>query len=756
MKIIRTDVIVVGIASIVFLLAYFMNRTPRTEDWVTIDYSNLVDGSLLTHSGETVAQVVKKVPDYSEDTKGIVQPYLEPFSILCNDVLRYRNGPDTLPLVNILVHYPTGSRQPAWASIAREGRFQVYYNHQRIRLFLQGPTPEVALDAYKSVVRHAVIDIKERYRETLEEVEVYAFENDYATMELTLNTIPKTYAIGDFDVAPDGKPVDLASIEDFLSKGVILEAMEVDAESDLYMYGRKAKGQTIASEPVSLSDIAVVYRSVFHYGYNAPYISLDKHEDNRFAKVNFGGLLQDTRVGHVVLEADKLFKTLSTGLDPNYHQTSRTISRRHISGFLTEDERSLLKQQRTGRSQIRYWFYPDSIGTVTDGSIGAVETKQFLADVERMGDKVSVKAATRNTISHLNNNFDMYADANRTYAELNTVGRIMGLMNWLYAMDFKGRVSLDDFLSVVLPPFRTPAKTKKMLASTAICYPENQPPNASTVHQGTRVFYLSGLLDDRSASTTDEEFLEAASKTVANRADIEPPEYRKLKNLAAEYNQRIEANKAKIDSLEESVEKQKYSLDQHNQNSVDRYNLTVEKYNEAAAAQKSYVNTHNNVIEKLNGLSIQFRQRTSIGGGIGMNPKQFKKVAWNSNSFKIRKIRSIKSALRSDGKESISSNWIRNSLNQSTVHSNTLPQVKWSLSKNTNGKVSYSYSTTSGDHTNVTISTEGNSWKSEFKVNESVDMMRCSPSEGTFTIAHSVTGRATATERSSKHFVFDR
>lgn len=752
----RAGIFVVAIIFLGLLLLFLMNQRPKTENWVTMDYANLVDGSILTHSGETVAQVVKKIPDYSEEIKGLVQPYLEPFSILCNDVLRFLNGPDTLPLVNILVHYPIGSRQPAWAAIAREGRFQVYYNNQRIRLFLQGQTPEGALDNYQSVIRHAVIDIKERFGKTLREVEVYVFRNDYAMMELSLNTIPKTYPIGDFDIAPDGKPVDLTSLEDFLSKGVIIEAMEVDADNELYAYGRTSKSQTIAGQAVSLSDIAVVYRSIFHYGYNAPYISLDKNEDNRFAKVNFGGLLQNTRIGHVVLEADKLFKTLSTGLDPNDHHYSSTITQRNIFGFLTEDERSFLEQQATGHSQIRYWFYPDSIGTVTDGSIGAVETNQFLADVERMDVKVGVTTATRNTISHLNNNFDKYANANLIYDELNTVGRIMGLMNWLYAMDFKGRVSVDDFLSVMLPPFETQATTKKMLTVSAIYYSENEPPNISTVHQNTKVFYLSNLLDNKPDSTSDEEFLKIAEKTLANQADLEPPEYRRLKNLATEYKQRIVSNEAIIITLEEDVNRQKYSLDQYNQDSVDRHNQAVDRYNKAVSNHKLYVDKYNNIIERLNGLSVQTRHIASIGGGIGMNPRQFKKVAWNSNSPRIQEIHSIKSALHSVGKESVSSNWIRNTITHSTIRANDLPLVEWSLSNNKNGNVTYSYTSPGGDYMNVTVSTEDSNWEAESKVNESVDVIRCSPTGGTFTVAHSAIGNATATEKSTKHFVFSR
>ncbi|MFH1006171.1 MAG: hypothetical protein V1800_01550, partial [Candidatus Latescibacterota bacterium] len=276
-------ILVVLLAAALFYL--LLSGRPLTENWVTIDYGGLVERTILTHSGETVAEVFPKIPDYTHDIKGLVQPYLEPFSLLCHDVLLYTNGPDTLSLINMLAHYPIGSRQPAWASISREGHFQIYYNPKMIRVFLKGASPEEAIEEYIGEVRHAIIDVKERHATTLDKIEVYAFNNDYTELQISLNTIPKVYQIADFDVSPRGRPIDLTSIDEFLSQAVILEAMEVDENNDLYLYGRKEKAQTIAGQPLSLSDIAVVYRSVFHYGYNTPYISLDKNEDNRFAKV---------------------------------------------------------------------------------------------------------------------------------------------------------------------------------------------------------------------------------------------------------------------------------------------------------------------------------------------------------------------------------------------------------------------------------------------------------------------------------------
>jgi hypothetical protein len=374
----------------------------KPNNWVTISYGNLIDKSMLTHSGESIGNVIQKIPTYTDDLKGLVQQYLELYSILCHDVVLYNIEPDTPPIVNILAHYPIGSEQPAWVDLFREGHFQLYYNPQLIRIFLKGDNPEISFEKYQSVIRHPIQDLINSEHLSIKNIEVYVFNNDYAKTEIRVNTTPATSTIDDLDLSPKHQLIDLGSIEEFLKHGVALEAVEVDERNDIFFYGKKTSDQTIAGKLVSLSDIAVIYRAIFHYGYNAPYISLDTHEDNRYAKVNFGGHLENTRVGHVVLKADKLFKTLSTGIDPNTHEFVKSKITKHVPAFLTENERRFLEDANEGNIQIRYWFYPDEIGTVTNGSIGVVQKYQFLADAERMDVEVQLDRETRKTIDHLN------------------------------------------------------------------------------------------------------------------------------------------------------------------------------------------------------------------------------------------------------------------------------------------------------------------------------------------------------------------
>ncbi len=712
------------------------SQSAALSNWITISYADLVDGSILTHNGESVSEVVRKIPDYDDQLKGLVQPYLEPYSLLCHDVLLSTIEPDTLPLVNIISYYPTRSEQPAWASLFREGHFQLYCNSNLIRLFLKGSDPLQSFDKYHSIVRLAIQDVINRHRNSIKKLGVFVFNNDYGNMELRLNTAPMVYAVKDIDLSAKRKPVDLAGIENFLNEGVILEAVEVDGNNDLYFYGRKASGQTLARYPISLSDIAVVYRSVFHYGFNAPYISLDKHEDNRFAKVNFGGHLENTHVGHVVLEADKLFKTLGTGIDPNTHEIVKSRIAGFIPGFLTEDERSLLEDQTEGHSQIRYWFYPNSIGTVTDGSIGVVLTHQFLADVERMDVKVSVSNATRKTIDHLNRQFNDYEDAENTYKELSTVGRIMALVNWLKGMNVDERIELDDFLSVPLPAFTTPQRTRKMLAVSAIAYPKDSPPTAGNVRTDSRVFYLSQLLDRYSANTSDERFMEIASHSVSDISNLASPRVKSLNSKIETYEPLIKANETTSASLEKEIEFRKYILDRSKEYDVDSYNALIDRYNNLIATQKSYINVYNSAVEELKDIAVKTRHITSIGGGIDLSPKEFKLISRDVTSPLIRELSGIRSIIKNAGEVARSGDWVRSNKINGVRRVNVLPTIVWTSSRTSNGRIRYTYRSNSGDIASTSFLPDRKEWESNISVNGSRDIVKLSKGTNLLYVNH--------------------
>ena len=767
----------IGVSLILIVaLIWFINNSKsgdsiishfKSDNWVTISYSDLVDKSILTHSGETVGEVIKKIPNYTDDIKGLVQPYLEPYSILCHNVLLATTKPDTLPLINIINHYPIGSEQPVWVALFREGHYQLYYNSHLIRVFIKGSNPETSYQRQYSVIRHPIRDVINSNDINIKNIEIYVFNNNYSTNEIKLNTIPFVINKNDLSISPYNKPdlpskrkpINLVGIKDFLEQDVIFEAIEIDSQNDMYLYGRKAdKKQTLSGNQLSLSDFAIIYRSIFHYGFNSPYISLDNHKDNRYAKVNFGGHLENTYAGNVVLEADKLFKTLSTGLDPNSHKLIRSNITKKVPDFLTEDERNLLENFGEKHMQIRYWFYPDSIVTVTDGSIGAVQKYQFFADIERMDAKFSVGNAVRKTIDHLNKNYSQYEKACYTFKELSTVGRFMALINWLKGMNMNDRIELDDLLSVMIPSFTTPVKTKKMLAVTAIAYPNRTILSNRDVRSYSKVFSISHLLDTYNSSTSDKRFLEVAGNFFSNIdiSDLAPPIYNKTISEKNYYDNLIKSNESKINYFKTEIKIDETKLDRYNSVEVNQFNNLVDKYNNLLKKQESYINNFNSKINKLNNLNIVSNCITSIGGGIDLHPTEFKIISNNPNSPKLQQIRSIKNKIKTIGKISNYKNWIRSNSGNGGSIINEISLNSFDFSKLKNENTEYKYNSMSGDFTSVTTKPNSENWQSKVSVNGSTDYSKYSKETNQLQIVSSnFIGNCNAVISSNgKHFVF--
>ena len=210
------------------------------------------------------------------------------------------------------------------------------------------------------------------------------------------------------------------------------------------------------------SDLAVAYRAVFHAGDNEAFISLDPHSDPTKVTVNFGGYLENTRIGSVVLEADKRFKTITSGLDPNKFNDLRQYTRQYVPSFLTVAEQDLTDSSHLSYGKwigTRFWFYPDSIGIESDLNYqyAMITNPIFMADAERSRDdfaspeefqkkkNTTLSPSIRRNIDHLNQNYLQYAQAFNELKELTTVARLMGICSWLYKASPHGLISMRFF-----------------------------------------------------------------------------------------------------------------------------------------------------------------------------------------------------------------------------------------------------------------------------------------------------------------------
>ena len=655
---------IVGLSALVIYVGFAGNQNSGTgksglfspghkRQEVKVEYGNLVDKSILTHSGETVGSMLNELSKQgmNEVYASNLQPYLEPFSFICNEIVTsIKQDSDDMPYLNIIAEYSPGSKQPAWAALLRGGQYQVFSNRNRIRMFLPGYGPTTLLDEYHDVLRHPVAKIMNEMSVENIEVEVYAFQNDYRSQTIKLDVNPFITELSSDWVAARNPALPIESLEKFFKQKVTLEAAEVDTHGNLYLYGIPRKDyETVARSNQSLSDFAVVYRSINHSGKNPPYISLDNHEDNRYAKVNFGGYLEDTGVGSVVLEADKLFKAISTGLDPNTRKPIHWKIREEVPGFLTEDERSLSQDRNQGRMQIRYWFYPDKIRTETDGNIGVVENPRFLADAERMDTEVSLGTAQRDTIDHLNQNFDHYSRALLAFKELDTVGRMMAIVNWLNESGFSSKFDLASLLSVELPEYSTPRRTQKMLAITATATIQQ---GGRNVEGNTKVYSLDKLLTNLSSKIDDEVYLDAAGEWFDQQDgnDLLPASTRKLVKRLDQSESEVDRLDRELTVLQDRLEIAERKLNEYNEYEVRQYNNMVDEFNALRERHRLAVTSYNRELQELKSLNEKYRTIVSIGGGINMRPKDFAKPSYKPESPRIQRIRDFKNGKGLTGK----------------------------------------------------------------------------------------------------------
>ena len=449
----------------------------RRSSAVTISYADLIDATAVTRTGRRLADAVRdpRTPlDY-------LQPFLDGYSSLLPYVVEMEQGPDPVPRRDILERWPPGSPQPAWVALFRGGKYRAVADGEgRVRLFLPGDEGAAAWRKNYPVVRHCLAALAAAG--TPLSVEIFAYRNDYRRQELSLDLRPVLVAGSSFP--PDRTPFDVRSLDTFFRSGAQLEGARLEPLGGLVLYGKPGHHDTFAGVPVALADLAVAYRAVFHAGDNDAFISLDPNEDPALASVNFGGYLEDTRLGATALAADRIFKTIASGLDPITVRDRRGEIRKRFPMFLTNSERRFLDDSTAPATvwlKGRCWFYPESISVDTDPVEGfAVITRpQFTAAAERLGKSFENTAAEKGVvlppwiqenIRSINANYPLYSAAFPEFGDLEPLARLMAVAAWLRRADTSW-LDLDALLAVELPAVATPRTLEQVISAEYIAVP---------------------------------------------------------------------------------------------------------------------------------------------------------------------------------------------------------------------------------------------------------------------------------------------
>jgi hypothetical protein len=463
---------------------------------IRIRYGGLVDPSEVTHSGETVGQVLKRMRDARAEVKGslpdtfalmlregpnlaLVEPFLEPMAFVLEDAhvrTDPRRGED--PLIEVASLFPEGSPQPAWAELLRTRYYVVLSDGLGyVRMFLPGRDPERAYQTHYGAVRHVLNWLRTCVPARALDVEVFAYRNNVRETEFTLNLESHRFKVPAELGPPHGRrPFDAAAIQRFFEAGYTLEAAKVTDENELVLIGSKQECKpTLNGAPVSLADLAVAYRAVGYAGEGEVYMSLDRGKSPEVANVNFGGRLRNTRIGWVTLRCDQRFKTISDSVDPHTHEPLADSIRRKIPDFQTQEERQVHapQQEKLTSEETRFWYYPDSVMVrVGPGRAMKIQSSRFTAAAERTdagglpGDRAAQTPRwTREALEHFNKNYEAFGEIFPELRELDQVGRLLALAAWLRQLQNEANppIDADGLLDVGLPRCMTPRQVPQTL-----------------------------------------------------------------------------------------------------------------------------------------------------------------------------------------------------------------------------------------------------------------------------------------------------
>jgi len=480
---------------------------PSDGGWVEVDYSALVDRRQLSHSGESVGELLRRLggrplPGPGENRSdrlahSLLDPMIEPYALVLPDVLDSLEKPAGRPFVEIGRLWHAGVEQPGWVELLRARRYLVESDGAgRLRMFLPDESgtdgddsASAALGAWSSarpILRHLLRAERQRLGAGAAElpslaVSVYPYRHLPARSLFSLGSIPHRETVD--DTRPGGRrpPLDLAAWSAFLDSGLQLEGARLEADGSIRLLGSKSeRPSTLLGRPLSLADFAVAYRAVVHGGQAEPYMSLDRGFSPQMSIVNYGGRLRDTAMGWVSLQCDILFKTFSLGLDIVRGMDRRAEVVAAVPNFLTHIERLARDPGSEGiqGQGTRLWFYPDSVDLTisTEGDVLVLRKVRMSAASQRVDHATGSDTPgedppwTRATIAEINRDYDSLANFFPELHDLDQVVRLLSLFTWLEQARAEGLLlpELDALLALELPQLPTPRVFPQLLAFNAL------------------------------------------------------------------------------------------------------------------------------------------------------------------------------------------------------------------------------------------------------------------------------------------------
>lgn len=514
--------VLAALAAGLFLMPGAVPAETMKAGWIQVGYAQVLDGREPTHSGEAVSGILRRlggrslpegddIRQRSDDLLShiLLDPVLERYAFVLPDALDRLAPPEpgSPPWYELAGLWQPGEAQPAWVELLRSRRYVVESDGAgKLRVFLPlapGSDPakqdgkaatERAWDRHWPVLRHVLA--AERARLAVAEpgmdrtltVEVHAYQHLPARSVFRLAVPGTTRKVAGTGAAAGTPSLDFAAWERFLRSGRTLEGARLLPDGSLrFLTSEGGTAGGILGEPLTLADMAVAYRAIFHGGLGSPYMSLDRGYTPQTTHVNYGGRLRDTRLGMVALLCDIRFKTFSVGMDIFQGKDIREKIRRALPSFMTHVERFGADPGASGvmSQQTRMWFYPDDVDMTlsSEGDVLVLRSVRMSAASERLNEAGLAAEGDRAdppwtvaTIRTVNEDYDTLARLFPELADLDQVVRLLSLFTWLQVAQDEGLPvpDLDALLAVELPSYPTPRRFPQMLAFNALPPPGAQ------------------------------------------------------------------------------------------------------------------------------------------------------------------------------------------------------------------------------------------------------------------------------------------
>ena len=477
---------------------------PEEPDWIPVSYAGLVDRRELSHSGDSVGELLDRLATRPEDptTLALLDPLLEPYAFVLQDVLDTRGAAPLPPMVEVGFLWLPGESQPAWNELLRARRYLVESDgsgNLRICLPAAG-TGRGASRSSDEALRQAVAEawpvLRHLFSAELRrlaagaaaskgepelQVEFHVYGHRPETSTFLLGSRPLRLTVT--DTRPRGlrPPLDLAAIQRFLDGGLQLEGARLEADGSLRLLGSDVEvSPSMLGRELTLGDLAVAYRAIFHGGLAEPYMSLDRGNSPQTSVVNYGGRLRDTALGLVSLLCDIRFKTFSQGLGVEEGRDLRADMRAAEPTFRTHLERFAADPDAAGvlGQQTRLWFYPDSVDLTVSAQTDLIAFRRvrMTASSEKIVEPGGAGGTgedppwTRQTVDSINRHYDALAMVFPELSDLDQVVRLLSLFTWLKQAESEGLLvpDLDVLLAAEVSPQPTPRTYPQLLAFNAL------------------------------------------------------------------------------------------------------------------------------------------------------------------------------------------------------------------------------------------------------------------------------------------------